>query len=271
MPPSRDGQRIARLFRQVRSLGDRRCCDLEGILTEDDLEVVEMRCKKPGFTACLMRAPDGGPGGLIALAPGQVHGRRRFSIAHELGHYHIPRHRHVAKPPCADRDMLARDGDAKQIEWEANDFAAELLMPWRLFSTDVDRRTPCFTSVYELASPSHYDVSVTAAAWRFIQTTAESCALVVLTNGIVEWVARSKGFRFGLAERNQRIRSGTAAAAVLRGERACPDPERVHFHAWLDDAREEVELWESTHTIESTGQVLSFLWTIGPEEEGDVW
>jgi hypothetical protein len=166
--------------------------------------------------------------------------------------------------------MLARDSDARWIEWEANDFAAELLMPWRLFSSDADRRTPCFTSICELASPGMYDVSVTAAAWRFIQTTGESCALVVTSGGCVEWVVRSRAFRFLIAARGQRIRSETAAAAVWAGEAPVSDPERVAFHAWLHDpAAEEVELWESTHAVGSQGQVLSFLWSVSPDEDGD--
>lgn len=269
MVASRDGQRVARLFRQYRSLGDTRRCDLDKILGDDELEVVESRCPNPGFTACLMRAPYDEPGGLIILAPGQPNGRRRFSVAHELGHYHIPRHRALAKPPCTEGDMRMREGDSIQVEWEANDFAAELLMPRRLFSSDADRRSPSFSSVYELASASYYDVSVTAAAWRFVQTTRESCALVVLKDGVVEWVARSRSFRYGVAERHQRVREGTIAAEVLGGESSIPDALPVETHAWFDDRCDNAKLLESTHEVESTGQLLSMLWCVEAEEEDE--
>lgn len=231
------------------------------------MEVVESRCANPGYTACLMRAPRGCSGGLIVLSPGQTSGRRRFSIAHELGHYHIPRHKEIVKPPCADADLLVRDGDAKIIEWEANDFAAELLMPARLFAADADRRTPCFSSVYELASPQLYDVSATAAAWRLVQTTEESCALVVTSDGVVEWVARSRTFRFPLPRNGQRVRPDTIAAAVVRGERPSPEAETVPPHAWFDYGTHGTELFESTHTIPSTGQVLSLLWSVPIDDE----
>jgi hypothetical protein len=264
---NREGQRIARLFRQYRALGDSRACDLPSILEEDELEVIESRCANPGYTACLMRAPHGCTGGLIVLSPDQSRGRRRFSIAHELGHYHIPRHKDIAKPPCADADLMARDGDAKIIEWEANDFAAELLMPARLFALDADCRTPCFSAVYELASPQLYDVSATAAAWRLVQTTSEPCALVVTNDGLVEWVARSRTFRFALPRTGQRVRADTIAAAVARGEPSSPEAELVAPHAWFDYGSNGIELFESTHPIPTTGQVLSLLWSVVADED----
>jgi hypothetical protein len=265
MKGSRDGNRVGQLFRQYRCVGQGRTCALEQILEEDDIEVVEMRSADPGFTACLMRAPDGGGGGLIALAPGQSEGRKRFSIAHELGHYHIPSHQKSGQLPCSVGDLLVRESDAKIIEWEANDFAAEVLMPRRLFSADASGRTPSFSSVYELASPEWYHVSVTAAAWRFVQTTEDSCALVVVTDGVVEWVARSKSFRYWL-EQGFKPNADTMAAAAIRGDGVVPHPERVPYHSWSDEVPPEVELFESTHAIPHTRQILSMVWVVEPEE-----
>lgn len=54
----------------------------------------------------------------IFVAPGRGRGRRRFSIAHELGHYLL------------HRDLIAAGmAPGPQHEREANEFAAELLMP----------------------------------------------------------------------------------------------------------------------------------------------
>ena len=87
----RRGRDVARLFRQVRGLSDVRACSLDSILEDDQLELFELETENPGFTASLVRAA-GIAGGGIALARGQDGGRRRFSIAHELGHFHIPSH-----------------------------------------------------------------------------------------------------------------------------------------------------------------------------------
>lgn len=49
--------------------------------------------------------------------------RRRFTLAHELGHYIL--HSNMGKTPIT----VNRSGINERIEWEANWFAAGLLMP----------------------------------------------------------------------------------------------------------------------------------------------
>jgi hypothetical protein len=220
-----------------------------------------------------MRAPAGCPGGGIFLAPGQDRGRMRFSIAHELGHFHIPSHAKKGADGigyCADRDLRARDTDAKQQEWEANDFAVELLMPRRLFTADAARLDVSVATAQRLAAPDMYDVSVTAAAWRLAQTTAERCAMVVSTGTGVEWMVRSAGFRLPITERRQRLHPDTLAAAVYRGEGADATPREVPAGAWLDapvDVRGA--LLESTHRIAHLDQVVSLLWHLEDESAND--
>lgn len=58
----------------------------------------------------------------IFVAPGRGQGRRRFSIAHELGHYLLHRDLIKAGQPLGPKH-----------EHEANEFAAELLMPSEAF------------------------------------------------------------------------------------------------------------------------------------------
>lgn len=270
----RDGLRVAKLFRQHRVGVDVRKCDLESICADDDIEIVPSRVSNPGYTACLRRCPDGA-GGLIALAPGNEGGRRRFSIAHELGHYHIPRHKNHYGD-CGDREMRMRQRDAaagetQRREWESNDFATELLMPRRLFGEDARGMDISIESSVKLASPDFYEVSVMAAAWRVIQTTRESAAIIVSTDGRVEWMYPSDAFRLRLTERGQTLNGDTAASAVFRDKTGTPRPHEVASAAWLDYP-EEVRgtLLESTHFIPSLNQAISLLWLVdGDGELGD--
>lgn len=272
---NRDGRRIAQLFRQHRLLPSERngrVCDLDRILEDDGIDVCESAVRDCGYTACLIRVPGGGGG--IMMAGGQDRGRRRFSLAHELGHYHIPSHQDAAATlSCADRDMRARRSDAARREWEANDFATELLMPGARFGADVGSRAATFRTVAALAAADMYDVSLTAAAWRLVETTREACALVVSAGGQVEWVVHSSAWKYLLAERRRPLPSGSAAAAVVGGEAANPDAEEVNAGVWLASADGRspiprgITLLESTHAVPRLGQVLSLLWATDSDDE----
>jgi hypothetical protein len=160
--------------------------------------------------------------------------------------------------------LRARSTDKRQLEWEANDFASELLMPKRLFASDIRDRPVSFATIEHLTDDQMYQVSRTAAAWRLVQTTREQCALVMTTNGKVDWVARSDSLRYWISERGQPVGTGSVAAAVIRGESATLSAERVAPVEWLEARNGEsltrVEVFESTHRIPSRGQVLSLVW-----------
>lgn len=75
--------------------------------------------------------------------------RVNFTLAHELGHYVLPWHKEV-EYICGPVYVLAGLGPNNQ-EWEANQFAAELIMPEEQFR-DAARSTPMsLTSIGELA------------------------------------------------------------------------------------------------------------------------
>lgn len=261
----RNGSRIARLFRQYRQVPEEpRACDLHAICCDDEIEVMVMEHSEPGFTACLVCPSEDVPCG-IALAPGQSPGRSRFSIAHELGHFHIPSHRKRPAAPCRDEDLDVRaDTDPRRIyEWEANDFAAELLMPRTLFLRDAAGRDPTFQEVAELASPDRYDVSMTAAALRYVETTRETCALVCAKEGVIEWVAKSEGFRYKIPWRGDPVPLRSNATAVFNGEEPASAAEPLDPYVWLEREQDRpLDLYESTLGVPTQSQVLSLIWAI---------
>lgn len=57
--------------------------------------------------------------------------RRRFTIAHEIAHFVM--HRHLIGDGIVD-DGLYRSNLSSVIETEANNFAADILMPWHLLN-----------------------------------------------------------------------------------------------------------------------------------------
>jgi len=261
MAMNRNGRQKARLFRQYREITGR-TCDLGAIADEDGIEIVEARTRDPGWTACLLRTEHCG---LISCRPGQNTGRRRFSIAHELGHFHIPTHRQTGQFACGPADLEATEGYGPEEEWEANSFAAYLLMPGKDFRRDCGGMPISFESAWELAEL--YSVSITAAARRMVEVTWEHCALVVTEEGRVTWQDRNE-YYWRMTTRGQEVRPRTFAAGVYDGEDPSPVPERVDPYAWINEGVEDgLLLVESTHAVPSQNQVLSLLWA--PEyEEG---
>lgn len=75
--------------------------------------------------------------------------RERFTIAHELGHYHIPEHRRALIAGCRSHGSYAGafDGADSIQELEADTFAANLLMPVERFVPKLTRskQTPLTT------------------------------------------------------------------------------------------------------------------------------
>ena len=282
------GLRVAELFRHTELSPEQRtirACNLEEILAAKDIPVWESDLPPTAYTACLLRAPNGECG--ILLAPGLDRGRRRFALAHELGHYGIPTHQGCgAGALCADADMRMRSGDARVREWEANEFAAAILMPRRMFCEDTAHKAIDFQTVADVAAPTMYDVSLMAAAWRLIETTREPCALFVSaisqadrTRGIIQWRVASTAWRerrYPLEERQCRLPVDSAAAAVLRGEEASRVSSPVPPYSWLASADGRgymprgVEVRESTYLIRSLGQILSLVWVLG-EDRGTRW
>ena len=85
--------------------------------------------------ACCCRR--GGRSGCAATSPAP---RRRFTVAHEIGHHLL--HSDGAAVLCRPADVETAHGDERAREREANRFAAELLMPEPMVRAAADRDGP---------------------------------------------------------------------------------------------------------------------------------
>lgn len=84
--------------------------------------------------------------------------RRRFTIAHEIAHYVL--HEDKIGDGISD-DMLYRSNLSNRIEAQANQLAADILMPWSLLS---DELNPPEASVSSLSKK--FEVSESAMSIR---------------------------------------------------------------------------------------------------------
>lgn len=88
--------------------------------------------------------------------------RRRFTIAHEIAHYVL--HLHLIQGDGIVEDALLRAaGLSSAVEAQANAFAADILMPWKLIN---DQQSRGVNTIEELAQI--FNVSLDAMSIRLI-------------------------------------------------------------------------------------------------------
>lgn len=104
--------------------------------------------------------------------------RKRFSVAHELGHLELHARSRMLHL-CNKEDIQYRKKKGgQQIEEEANEFASHFLLPSRFLLSRFSNKTPSFDIIVSVASNFH--VSLTATALRFLDFTDEPLAVLCL-------------------------------------------------------------------------------------------
>ena len=167
------------------------------------LDIVEIRTAETSGTRG--RSCDHGRSaarGSILVRAGANRQRRRFTIAHELGHFLSTWHESSVGGSfvCSESDLgvgwqnsVGADTHRRQ-EAEANRFAIELLAPRRLISNAALRGTPDLEKVIDLSRD--LDISREACARRWLELLDEPMALVFGKEGIVRYVERSPSLPF---------------------------------------------------------------------------
>lgn len=115
---------------------------------------------------------------------GSSEGRKRFTIAHEFGHYLLHRHQQD-RFECGDDDIETGDGNERDIETEADLFASTLLMPLDDFRRQVDGHPVSFDLLGHCAD--RYGVSLTAAALRWTEIADKRAVLVASRDDHMLW------------------------------------------------------------------------------------
>jgi Zn-dependent peptidase ImmA (M78 family) len=166
-------------FRILRDLGfpHPREIDLRDLAMDRNVLVREGDMK--GAEGRLLRKKTSG---IIHIRKGITpEGRRRFTIAHELGHWEL--HENYSQFLCDAQDM--RDYGRSPLEVEANHFAAELLMPASHFRAACEKIEPSMGLIESLSA--EFETTLTATAIRFADTTQRKVVVVWYEGGIIRW------------------------------------------------------------------------------------
>ena len=142
-----------------------------------------------GCDACIAGRADVGRA-IISIDNRSLPRRQRFSLAHEIGHWEWHRGHQLL---CSKDDIRGSGHKLKGLSREAaaNRFAAELLMPsFMLKNAMRDFNRLDMTTVRNLAS--RFDVSLTAMAYRLVESDVHPALLVAYGKDGRHWFVRSK-------------------------------------------------------------------------------
>ncbi|BDL39031.1 hypothetical protein MSPGM_16210 [Methylorubrum sp. GM97] len=281
MTPMRWANRLTQMLDAVKG-ADRYPVDVEELILEysrdvwpDDpvLKIVSEPLR--GFEGALVPVRKAPCGWLVVSNSSASPGRRRFTVAHEIAHYLLHRDR---IPPqgiyCKEEDVSRRAG--KDIEKEADTFAAALLMPFHDLRRQIDPKAkPTLADLGGLAE--RYGVSLTAAILRWLEVTERRSLMVVSTEGYALWARSSEpAFKSGRFIRTSgaphEIPAGAGASRPDLAE-ACRAGISHPSGIWFDEEVEE-------YTVHATAidQVITILhlgegrprWSIVEDREPDV-
>lgn len=121
--------------------------------------------------------------------------RRRYTVAHELGHFLNERHRPTSEYgfDCTADDMSAprRRGRRQQQEREANTFAIEVLTPRRLLARHLKAAAELD---HALEVAQRFGVSREAAVRRYVSLHSECLAAVFSRDGRIRYIDKADEF-----------------------------------------------------------------------------
>lgn len=180
----------------------------------------------PGFEGAMKKAPAGKVGwGIFYNTAIKSKGRINFTLAHEFGHYLLHRIEYPNGFMCSTEDMARWDSEYGRLEGQANEFAANLLMPLDDFRNNISAKAfPELDHISECAE--RYAVSLIAAILRWLSFTTRRVVMVVSTEGFVLW---SRSSSAALKSRMYYKTSGMPPIELPSGSLAC-NRNKIEYH-----------------------------------------
>ena len=185
--------------------------------------------------------------------------RRRFTIAHELGHFIL--HRGQQQSFNCDKESVYSGIDTiRVIEREADDFASNLLMPGDLLRDWISNQRIDLRVLSAIAK--RFQVSFEALCIRFIKFTTQRAILVYWDNGFVKYEWRSSSAiktraRIRRTDDPQEPLPGTLAADASVTQEW--DGTEMSAAIWCPEEAQHMKLREFKHSFGARDRVLTLL------------
>ncbi len=212
----------------------------------------ELDKDEAGYTMTTPKGP------VISLNSHDRAARRRFTQCHEIAHV-------VLQLPSQHSHGPDWSYVKRPIEEICCDvFAAEILLPFKLFLAKAAGRALNFDTVHYLTGECF--ASREAVASRLVATNRSPCAYILTEGGVVQHVIRSALLRSAKAwiSRGSALPAGSAAQGLRRdsdGDGSLTCAGDLWFEGWRD-----VELEEFSIFLPEYDQTLTLLQCTDPDE-----
>ena len=217
------------------------------------------------YEGALLRVPGSRMGYIVLNSRIKEESRRRFTLAHEIGHHVLPGQQELSMPCIAGRiENWQRALDP--AERAANRFAAEILMP-RVAIRQWVEGEPSMDAIQSIAATC--ETSLSSSAVRLMTLTAYPAAVVWSQEGRTRWYTPSASFVRWV--RKGPLHEATLASRWLRGEPLPKQPQAVPAAAWFFEKglRPGARVWETAIGLPAYGAALSLLVLREPITESD--
>lgn len=184
-------------------------------------------------------------------------GQKRFVIAHELGHFFLhPKTRQVESVDTKQMNNWSENQENE--EYEANLFAAEILMPSALFTPRIKGKSPSFELIESLST--EFNTTLTATAVQYVLNSTEECAVISSGNRQRFWFVKSPGFSFQILE--DTYIHGCSCAAEVGPNKRNARSKQIEAGYWLEGFRGDHRslITEDARFFPSINRSLSLLW-----------
>jgi Zn-dependent peptidase ImmA (M78 family) len=201
--------------------------------------------------------------------------RRRFSIAHELGHLELHRGANTLRS-CTKVDIQEKPMETSiTIEQEANQFASAFLMPARFVEHPFTENKPSFDLISEWAEK--LQTSLAATALRFTYFTREPVAVIYSFRGKIQYFQSSSEFmELGVfPDVNKQVGPNTVAMQLFAKREVPRQWQEVRAAEWFRDNANafdrEDTIREWSIDMPNFEAVLSLLWVNEPLGLNEGW
>jgi predicted NBD/HSP70 family sugar kinase len=210
-----------------------------------------------GFDGALIRLP-GKPRGIVAVRKDiREVGRKRFTIAHEIGHYILPGHG-ASNAVCKDGNVESWGREVSGQEDAANRFASELLLPTTQLEPIVRKYSASIETARSISKK--FQTSLTAAALKCVDLADMACVLVVTVDGVIRRYRSNKMWSYPIPVGASLV-AGTIAKHLGRGRDQRSKCGSVLAEAWLKNPylRGDGMLQEDSILLPNYNTILTIL------------